>query len=89
MTNVKSTNGRLDALRKREAALRNAILIEKVRQQKKDERDDARLHLIIGAALLHNAKKHTDFELMLRSVLASVTTFSDGETRLLKTKGWL
>ncbi|WP_263351368.1 hypothetical protein [Acidicapsa acidisoli] len=82
-------NSRIEALRKREAALREAIAMEKVRQQKKDEKDDARLHLIIGGALVRNAAQHSDYELMLKSVLTSMTTFTDGEKKLLRAKGWL
>lgn len=83
------SSAKLEALRKREAALKNAIAIEKVRQQKQEEKDEARLHSIIGAALVQNAAKHADFELMLKGILKSATSFSDGEKKLLRAKGWL
>jgi hypothetical protein len=84
-----SNNDRLEALRKREAALREAIAFEKVRQQKKNEKDDARLHSIIGEALVNNAALHPDFELMLKGILKSQKSFTDGEAKLLRMKGWL
>ncbi len=82
-------NSRIDALRKREAALRDAIAQEKVRQQKHDEKDTARLHSIIGEALVKNAAQIPDFELLLKGVLARTTTLSEAQTKLLKARGWL
>jgi hypothetical protein len=82
-------NSKLEALRKREAALKAAIAIEKVRQQKREEKEEARLHSIIGQALLQNAHQHPDFELMLKGILKSATTFGESEKKLLRAKGWL
>lgn len=84
-----SINSKLDALRSREASLKAAIATEKVRQQKRDEKDTARLFSIIGAALVQNAAKHPDFELMLKGVLRTATTFNDSEKNFLKARGWL
>jgi hypothetical protein len=86
---MKSGNGKIDALLRREAALKAAIAEEKVRQQKREEKEDARLHAIVGAALLQNAKQFPDFELMLKGVLAKSTLLTEGETKLLRAKGWL
>jgi hypothetical protein len=91
MPNNSATNGndRIEALRRRQAALREQVARELVRQQKKNERDEARLHSIIGGVLLRNAARHPDFELMLKSLLKSTTSFSDSEAKLLRAKGWL
>ncbi len=89
MNSASTVNGKLEALRRREEALKAAIAQEKVRQQKRREKDDARLHSIIGEALVGNAAKHPDFELMLKGILKSATSFSDGDKKLLRAKGWL
>jgi hypothetical protein len=82
-------NSRIDVLRKRQAALRDQLARELVRQQKKIEREEARVHSIVGQALIRNAAKHPDFELMLKGILKSATSFSDGDKKLLRAKGWL
>ena len=84
-----NTQDKLEALRRKEAALKAAIAVEKVRQQKRDEKDVARLYSIVGEALVSNALKHPDFELMLKGILKNSTNFSDGEKKLLRAKGWL
>jgi len=82
-------SGKLEALRKREAALKAAIAMEKIRQQKRDEKDASRLHSIIGQALVQSAREHSDFELMLKGILKSASTLGDSEKKLLRAKGWL
>jgi len=89
MASANIANEKLEALRKREAALKAAIAQELVRQQKKKEKEDARLCSIIGAALVQNAAAHPDFELMLKGVLRTSTTLGDNEKKLLRAKGWL
>ena len=89
MASANISNEKLDALRKREAALKSAIAAELVRQQKRKEKDDARLCSIIGMALVQNAAAHPDFELMLRGVLQSSTSLGDSERKLLRKRGWL
>lgn len=89
MASANIANEKLEALRKREATLKAAIAAELVRQQKKKEKEDARLCSIIGAALLQNAAKHDDFALMLRGILKTSTSYSDSDIRLLRAKGWL
>ena len=83
------TNPKLEALRSRETELKAKIAMEKVRQQKRDEKDSARLCSIIGRVLLENAAKHSDFELLLKGVLQSSTAFNEGEKKLLKARNWL
>jgi hypothetical protein len=83
-----SVIGRLETLRKREQALREAIAAEKVRQQKQQAKADARLYSVMGEALaLHAARSH-DFKLMLQQVLQSAA-LTDADRNFLKTKGWL
>jgi hypothetical protein len=84
---VGNTN-RIDALRKREAALRAAIAMEKVRQQKKDHKDDCRVQGIIGEVLVRHAAQHSDLELMIKSILGSDKSLTDTQIRLLQERGW-
>jgi hypothetical protein len=89
-TNGKNGRGsaKLEALRKKEADLKAAIAVEKVRQQRQAEKEEARLCSIIGAALVQKAAAHPDFESMLKSVLRSSTSPSDSDKKLLRAKGW-
>jgi hypothetical protein len=80
-------NGRLEALRKRQDALKTAIALEIVREQKKKERDEARLFSIIGAAAMRYAAKHPEFRLALKDVLQAATSLGDGERKLLREAG--
>jgi hypothetical protein len=50
---MSDVNGnRLDALKKREAALKAAIAVEQVKQQKRREKVQARLASVLGACML-------------------------------------
>lgn len=88
MTTANVINEKLEALHRREAALKAAIATEKVRQQKRNEKDDARLFSIVGAALVQNAKLSSDFRLMLKQVLQSAA-MRDTDRAFLAGKGWL
>jgi hypothetical protein len=89
MANDRATNGnaRLEALRQREAALKVAITQERVRVQKKRERDTARLAAVIGEALLQHAGRSPEFTRMLRQLLQTVELTS-GQRSFLTEKGW-
>ena len=88
MANANVVNEKLEALRKREAALKAAIAAEKVRQQKKNEKDDARLFSIVGAALVQSAARSSDFHMMLKQVLQAAE-MRDTDRAFLVAKGWL
>jgi len=81
-------NARLDALQQREAALKAAIAAEKVRQQKREEKDAARLNSIIGAALARYASQSPEFKLMLQQVLQSAE-MRETDRAFLAGEGWL
>lgn len=86
---VESGNAnRLTVLRKREAALKAAIAQEQVRQQKRREKDRARLAAIIGAALLEEAGRVPDFELLLRQTLKKAVK-DDKAVKFLTEMRWL
>ena len=48
-----------------------------------------RLKTIVGGALLANAAKNTDFELMLKGVLKTTPIEAESDKKLLRAKGWL
>ncbi len=85
---VTNGNARLEALRQREAALKAAIAAEKVRQQKRKEKNDARVFSIIGEALARYAEQSADFRLMLKQVLQSAE-LRDADRTFLGANGWL
>jgi len=79
---------KLEALRKKEASLREAIAQEKIRQQKRREKDDVRVFSIVGAALVQSAAKAPDFRLMIKQVLQAAD-MRDTDRAFLAGKGWL
>jgi hypothetical protein len=87
MTSADIANQKLEALRKREAALKTAIARELVRQQKRKEKEDARLCSIIGAVLLQQAATYPEMKAVIKSGLQSAT-LTESERKLLRAKGW-
>ncbi len=81
-------NDRLADLHRREAALKAAIAEEKVRQQKRKEKCDARVFAIVGEALTRYAERSPDFRLMLGQVLQSAE-LRDTDRAFLAANGWL
>jgi hypothetical protein len=80
-------NGRLDALKKREADIRARIAQEKVRQQKRDEKEQDRAEHIVGRAAVAYAASDPKFVEQLKPALQSIT--ADGEKNLLRARGLL
>ena len=81
-------NGKLEKLREREAAVKAAIAALKVTQQKRKEKDDARLFAIVGGALVCYATQSPDFKTMLRQVLTNAVT-DERARQFLAARGWL
>jgi hypothetical protein len=88
VNNATNTNGKLEALRKREAALKAALAKEVVRQQKIKANLAAREFATVGEALCKYAAQSADFHLMLKQVLASAVT-DDAARKFLAGRGWL
>jgi hypothetical protein len=88
MTNGNSISEKLEALRRREQSIREAIALEKVRQQKRNAKEDARMFFVVGEALTRHAAKSSDFKLMLKQVLQSAE-LRDTDRTFLTGKGWL
>jgi hypothetical protein len=83
-----TNNNRLQALRKKEAALKTAIAEEKVRQLRKKQRDEARVFSVVGEALTKHAAQSPDFQLMLKQVLQAAE-LRETDRAFLSGKGWL
>ena len=88
MNEANGNADRLAALRKREAALKAAIAQEQVRQQKLKEKRHARLAAIVGAALLEEAARVPDFELLLKQTLKKAVK-DDKAVKFLTEMRWL
>jgi hypothetical protein len=69
MSEANGDTNRLAILKKRAADLQQAISEEKVRQAKRREKDRARLAAIVGEAVLQEAARVGDFELLLKQTL--------------------
>lgn len=81
-----SGNSRIEALRQREQALKAAIAVEQVKQQKRKEKDHARLVSIVGACLLADLETHPELrEAVLQSLRRTAT---ERDIAFLNTKGW-
>ncbi len=86
-TTGRNGNERIEFLKRRENEIRAQIATERVKRQKRNEKDNARLFSIVGAALVQNAAQHHDFEMMLTNILATAE-MRDGDRAFLKSKGW-
>jgi hypothetical protein len=86
--NGRNSNGKIQALLKREAALKAAIAAEQVRQQKANAKLQAREFSLVGEALVTYAGQSPDFRLMLKQVLASAVT-DEPARKFLSGRGWL
>jgi hypothetical protein len=79
---------RLESLLKKQAALKSEIEVEKVREQKRYDREASRLHLIVGEALVRDSEDSPEFKSMLVRVLEGANLGSS-ERAFLARKGWL
>lgn len=81
-------NDRIEALLRRKLALETAINAEKIRQQRKQEKENARLFSITGRAFVRKAELSPQFELMVKQLLQSAELL-DTDRLFLSRKGWL
>jgi len=88
MVNANPANAKLEALRRREAALKAAIAQEKVLQERRAAKHNAKLFSVLGEALTHYAAQSPDFKLMLKQVLQSAE-LRETDRAFLTGKGWL
>lgn len=79
---------RLESLLKKQSALRGAIEVERVREQRRNDKEAVRLHLIVGEALVRDSEDSPEFKSMLVRVLEGANLGSS-ERAFLVRKGWL
>jgi len=79
---------RLAALQSRERAMHQAVAEERVRQRQLKEKKYARLAAIVDAALLEEAARVADFELLLRQTLKKAIK-DEKAAKFLTEMGWL
>jgi hypothetical protein len=89
MNTNNGTNGndKIEALRKREGALKAAIAAEQVRQQKAKAKLAAKECAEIGEAIVKYARQSAEFKTMLSQVLPVVVT--GDKARFLRERGWM
>ena len=79
-------SGKLEALRKKETALKEAIALEKVRQGKRQEKERARIASAIGECLLADLEANPQLGLLLEESLKRNANPRVAE--LLRARGW-
>jgi hypothetical protein len=84
--NVTNGNGRLEALRKREAALREQIAAEKIRQERRREKEKLRHAMILGTSLLSDLDDYPQMKTLLQEILQRHSNPRDAE--FLRAQGW-
>lgn len=89
MSEKNRNSDRLAALQNREAALRRQIEVERVRLQRKREKDRARLASIVGEAVLVEAASVPDFALLLKQTLKRALKDEKNAGFVAQQMGWL
>ena len=89
MAGTNIANEKLEALRRKQEAVKNQIAQELVREQKKRAKEESKIRFAVGTALILNAAKHDDFAKMLRGILQTSTSLSESDKKLLRAHGWL
>lgn len=88
-SNGTNANDKIEALRKREAALKAAIAAEQVRRQKAQAKIAAREFSAVGEALCKYAAKSPEFHSTLKAMLsAAVGTIDEATKKFLSSRGW-
>ena len=87
---TKETNkfaSRLEALLRKQDTLRAALAEARLQQQRRQEREAARIATIVGAALTRAAEDTPSLKLMLTQILQSAE-LSESDRNFLNRKGW-
>jgi uncharacterized membrane protein len=79
-------NARIEALRKREQALKNAIAAEKIRIERRREKEKLRHAMILGTSLLSDLDDYPQMKTLLQEILQRHSNPRDAE--FLRAQGW-
>jgi hypothetical protein len=81
-------NKRIDALLRREAELKAAIAVEKVKEQKRRDKERERLCAIVGSICVRDGEETPEYKAMLIRTMQGAD-MSDGDRAFLVRMGWL
>ena len=79
---------KLTALRERQARIKAKIEQLENQEKKQARKDDTRLKILVGAAMLADAERHRETSEAIRTVLARAIT-ADRDKEFLAAKNWL
>jgi len=83
-----ATNATLENLRKRHAQLAARIAEVESSQKARARKEDTRLKVLVGAAILADISLHPESRAGIKAVLHRAIT-ADRDRQFLKAKGWL
>ena len=88
LVNENTNNGsKLDVLLKRAGQLEALIAAEKLKQQKREQRETEKLERLLGGAVRKTGAGSADFRLMIAQTALSGMT-DEKERSFLREKGW-
>ncbi len=88
MAGTVKENPKLQALREKQTELQKRIAEIEAREKAKSRKDDTRLKIIVGAAIIANIKLHPETRAAVVAVLHKAVT-APRDVEFLKVKGWL
>jgi hypothetical protein len=83
-----ATTSKLDALRKQRALIAARIAEAEAKEKAKARKEDTRLKVLIGAAIIADVSLHPETRAGVEAVLQRAIT-ADRDVAFLKSKGWL
>ena len=83
-----ATNGKLEALRKREAEIKAQIAEVEAKEKGRKRKEENRVKILVGAGIIADTEKHPETRAGVVSVLERAIT-APKDRAFLKTKGWL
>lgn len=83
-----NSNPKIEALLQKIAESRSALAEERVRDQKKSERELSRLNLIVGGVMIRESEDSPEFRDMLIRILRG-SDVTESEKAFLAKKDWL
>jgi len=85
---VTSKTDKLTALRERQARLQAKIEQLETQEKRQARKDETRLKILLGAAMLSDSQRHPETNEFVRTVLARGIT-ADRDRQFLKERKWL
>jgi len=83
-----TANPKLEALRKKEAAIKAQIAQAEAKQKGQERKEDTRLKVLVGAAILSDVMHHPETRAGVQAVL-NRAIIAERDREFLKVKGWI